>query len=87
MDFQSYDDVFAYLSNGIEPKTFTSTRSNFRALCRKYAIVGGCLYRDGKPVVKQGEEEQIFLEFHKHAGQVASWLKIRRAYLIFSDIL
>ena len=76
MDTGLYSDVFAYLERGVEPAQYTSTPSNFKALCRKYDIIDGSLYRNGKLVVKQGEEAELFKNYHFHSGIWKTYFRI-----------
>ena len=68
MDAELYHHVSMYLQHGILPPTFTSTKSNFVSLARKFTVVGNELQRTGRWVVKADERETIFDSYHQHAG-------------------
>ena len=66
MDDQIYQDVLQYKLKDTLPQKFTSSKSNFIALCQKYKVNRkGCLTRNGKAVVKKSMQvKNIF--FYKN---------------------
>ena len=64
MDANTVEAILAYKNFGILPVKFKSTKSNFVAVCKKYEVVSGVLYRDSKPVLLSDDLESIWSELH-----------------------
>ena len=78
MEYQKYQAIKNFLTKGIYPREYCSTKSNFVATARKYEInKKGNLLRDGKLVVKSSMKKKIFDALHNHSGRTACWERIR----------
>ena len=64
MDNALAQQIIAYKEHCILPVDFTSTKSNFVAVCKKYKLLSGILHRDGKPVLLSDDLDQIWEEIH-----------------------
>ena len=64
----------------VHPQEYPSTRSNFLAVCRKFEISNGHLTRQGKWVVQEHEQDEIFNDLHKHAGRDKTIQKVMARY-------
>ena len=63
MDDAVYADIISYKQHGNLPASFSSTKSNFLALSRKYKLKGSGAYleRNNKPVVKESQQCNFFI--------------------------
>ena len=64
MDAEKAEAILDYKQYGVFPVKFKSTKSNFVAVCKKYEVVSGVLYRDSKPVLLSDDLERIWSELH-----------------------
>ena len=72
------DKIKRYLSNGTLPKTYPSTKSNFKKLASKYTLSKRkILFRNGRPVVTEKMKSKIFESLHQHSGRTCTWEKIK----------
>ena len=73
-----------FLTSGILPSTFSSTKPNFLATASKYEVNGkNQLTRNGKLVVKESEKDMIFKQCHgetTHSGRDKTWQKVRQRF-------
>ena len=77
MDAKSYKEIKTYLIHGIFPNEFSSTKSNFILMAKKYTVnKRKKLLRNSKPVVQIKERKKIFNSLHDHSGRTACWERI-----------
>ena len=79
MNDQKYEETKNYIATGKIPKHLPSTKSNFIATSKKYKLnKKGFLIRDNKVVIQAKNQEQIWVENHKHSGRTACWERIKK---------
>lgn len=65
MENKKYIDICLFLTGGILPTSFTSTKANFLSEANNYQInARGNLMRNGRFVVKKIDRQKIFQEMH-----------------------
>ena len=67
-----------YLLYGDFPATFSSNKHNFITLAKKHTVnKKENLLRDGKPVVMERMQNEIFDALHQHSGRTNTWVRIK----------
>ena len=78
MNFKLEIALKNYLLYGQFPTTFTSTKDNFITLANKHTLnKKEILFRDGKPVVMERMQSEIFDALHNHSGRTNTWTRIK----------
>ena len=81
MDPLLYSKYHSYLTNGILPSDFPSTRSNFLATSRKFTLdLNGDLMRNNRKVLKFPELETTFSALHEHSSRDKTYQKFHERY-------
>ena len=71
-------DLKNYIIHGKFPTTFNSTKDNFITLASKHTVnKKEILFRDGKPVVMERMQSEIFDALHQHSGRTNTWVRIK----------
>ena len=65
MQQKDYQDIKSYLTQNILPKTFSSTKSNFKKLASRFEVVNNELRINGLQIVLYKDRKKIFDEFHQ----------------------
>ena len=70
MFHSQYNHISSYLRTNTIPAGVRQRSNNFRRDAKKYTLnTNGTLLRNGKPVVKQGDQTKIWNELHQHGDK------------------
>ena len=86
MQRSQWESIIAYKSHGTLPEDFTSTKSNFVALCNNYELRSGILHRNSKRVLLAEEIHRAFDDLHSNSFLPPQKLTITELLNFYAEI-